>query len=60
MKQNLSLLIADPTNNGRGLDNDTDKDIKGLLPDNQPDSKSSQLGEVKPHVEGQVSSASKF
>ena len=47
-------------NNGRGLDNDTDKDIKGLLPDNQPDSKSSQLGEVKPHVEGQVSSAPNF
>ena len=47
-------------NKGRGLDNDTDKDIKGLLPDNQPDSKSSQLGEVKPHVEGQVSSAPNF
>ena len=49
-----------PYNNGRGLDDDTDKDIKGLFPDNQPDSKSSQLGEVKPHVEGQVSSAPNF
>ena len=49
-----------PYNNGRGLDNDADKDIKGLFPDNQIDSKSSQLGEVKPHVEGQVSSAPNF
>ena len=45
-----------PRSNGRGLD-ETAKGIKGLSPDNQPDSKSSQLGVIKPHVEGQASSA---
>ena len=52
-------VIADsrPHSNGRGLDDEPAKGIKGLLPESQPDPKSSQLGVIKPHVEGQVSSA---
>ena len=46
-----------PHSNGRGLDDETAKGIKGLLPLSQPDPKSSQLGLIKPLVEGQVSSA---
>ena len=46
-----------PRSNGRGLEDETANGIKGLPPDNQPDSKSSQLGATKPQVEGHVSSA---
>ena len=46
-----------PRSNGRGLEDETANGIKGLSPDNQPDSKSSQLGVIKPHVEGHASSA---
>ena len=47
--------IADsrPHSNGRGLDDETAKGIKGLLPLSQP----GQSGLIKPLVEGQVSSA---
>ena len=46
-----------PHSNGRGLDDETAKGITGLSPDSQPDSKSSQWGVIKPHVEEKVSSA---
>ena len=39
------------------MDDEPAKGIKVLFPDNQPDPKSSQVGVIKPQVEGQVSSA---
>ena len=46
-----------PRNNGRGLEDEAANGIKGLPPDDQPDSKSSQLGATKTQVEVHVPSA---
>ena len=43
--------------NGKGLDEESAKDTKGLLPLSQPDPKGGQLGLIKPHAEGRAPSA---
>ena len=51
--------IADskPFSNGSKVDCEPAKSTNVLSPDNQPDPKSSQVGVIKPQVEGQFSSA---
>ena len=41
----------------REFDEETAKDLKGLLPSSQPDPKCGQLGLIKPHAEGRAPSA---
>ena len=46
-----------PRCNGGGLDDESAKDTKGVLPLSQPDPKGGQLGLIKSHAEGRAPSA---